>query len=333
MEKNISYKLDLIEGLSAENRDILRRYWNFNGTKFPESIGEISKNYDRHYTGLLRMVQESSRAIIQDHCAICQTELEPLAARSQTRFKKYFQKRNFCPPCQKIENERLALEQKEEEQRYYENRDRCLDDAVSGRAWLRLTQEENLFLLRMIEAPYQNINYSEFAHLYPSDNSEVIDKVMYYGLIHEGSPYDMEDLGYHFSPRLPEELRTYLKDLENEPRETFPPFNGFEIASDKHICANPFQISIELKKCKPLPNRETLLNAGTVVIENDIVIKAGTTCVYGVSSLDNENMWLSLTPVFDIIDPQNASIDEQPELLKSILESALTDDRKNSWDT
>lgn len=305
MERNISFEVEIGDELDMSIRHVLGRYWAFNGKKFEERPGKIAKCYDMEVIQVLHLVQESSKAIIQDNCAGCQRLLNKMQVSSQTKFISYWNTKNFCPSCQVAEDERLVQESREEERNYYENRDRSLENAVLGRAWLKLTFEEALFLLRLIKSPYQNIRHSEYAHLYPHENSEFIDKIMYYGLIHEDSPYDMDDIGYHFSPRLPEQLKNYLKEFEKVAEHDLKEFKDVK---NENISPSSSVISFELKEYNPYQNTKAHINTGTFIIQQDTVIKAGTTCIYAIQPLENENMLLSIIPLPDNIDSRNKLI-------------------------
>jgi hypothetical protein len=106
-------------------------------------------------------------------------------------------------------------------------------------------------------------------------------------------------------------LKTHISKLKKE--------------SSKSIPKDWSRISFKLIKNSNWRDKNTPLFSGTIEFKQDIVIKAGTKCVYGVWSREDENQWLSITPVSDIIIAKNKSVDYEPEPLRTILNRFLND--------
>lgn len=310
MEKIENKKFEIIidSKLDNDTNDILSRYWKFDGTEFPERIGEIGKKYDRYYTQLLQVVKKSSKAIIADYCLDCGVELK-IEVTSQTKFMETYRGENRCNDCKEIHEKYLTQKKGEDRLRYYKNRILKFNKSVEERAWEKLSLEENRLLLRIIEAPNQNIDFGNFEYLPNSEKLKLVDKFISLGLIDPGLEHDSEDNDFCFSPILPNSLKQYLKPFDSK--------------SNEHYSKEWSRISFELKRNQGFRNSNTPLYNGTITFNQDVIIKAGTKCLYGVWARENDNTWLSVTPVSDIIVSQNNSIDNEPEPTRSILDRFL----------
>lgn len=304
MGKNKIFKVIIDSRIDKETKEILYRYWNFKGVDFPEQIGKICSTYDRSTDQFYSSIRKYSKASITDYCFKCDQEVS-LSAYSQKKFLEYYQGKNLCVSCKKIETEKLAKERKERALQYIQYRYSLLDEALEESPWLKLTQEENRMLLFFIESPNQDVDSGPFKNLDIYTIREIIEKFVSLGLLDRGSEFDWNDRAYGFSALLPEKLQSYLKQFEIKPKE--------------HFSTSWSRISFELKKNKGFQNRDTPLNSGTIIFEEDVIIKAGTKCLYGLWPRENENTWLSITPVSDVIVSKNKSIDHEPEPIRLIL--------------
>jgi len=186
-----------------------------------------------------------------------------------------------------------------------------LEEAVDNCLWKTFDFEESTFLLKIIESKELKIDFQKLSTPKFQAKKDLLNRFIELGLIHGFEHRNNPSHHFMFSDRLIPHLKTYINNLKSE--------------SSKSKTKDWSRISFELIRNPNWKHQNTPLHSGTITFKQDIVIKAGTKCLYGVWARENKNLWLSVTPVSDIIVSTNKSVEYEPEPIRTILNRFLND--------
>lgn len=184
-----------------------------------------------------------------------------------------------------------------------------LEGAVDNSLWRTFDLKESKFLLKIIESKDLKIDHQKLNTPKFKAKKNLLKRFIELGLIHGFENPKKANHHFIFSDRLIPHLKTYINKLESKKKET----------------KDWSRISFELIRNPNWKHQNTPLHSGTITFKQDIVIKAGTKCLYGVWARENKNLWLSITPVSDIIISKNRSVDYEPEPIRTILNRFLNE--------
>lgn len=184
-----------------------------------------------------------------------------------------------------------------------------LENAVDGKLWEKFNLGENRFLLKILESESLKIDFEKLNNPIFKQKKQLLNRFVELGLIHGNENPDGSTYKFMFSKRLEANVKGYIAK--------------FSRILPQEVTRDWSRISFELFRNPRWMEKDTPLHSGTVTFKQDVLIKAGTKCLYGVWTRKNNNLWLSITPVSDIILSRNQRVDDEPEAIKTILNKFL----------
>ncbi|MEP3210890.1 MAG: hypothetical protein ABJN95_17005 [Maribacter sp.] len=213
--KSKEFQVIIDKDIDSETKEILNRYWKFDGSEFQEQIGKIGKEFCLDYTPLIKIIQKHSSGYVTDYCYQCAKQLF-YKVKSQTKFLLHFRSSNFCDACQNIINENNKRRSAELRKRHIATRKQKLNRAIQIRAWEKLSIEECHVLLGLVKNPDRTIDFGKLNHLNRTEKQKILDKYDSLGLIVKGMDYGYYKLELDFSKYLPRKLRCYLLEFKKK---------------------------------------------------------------------------------------------------------------------
>jgi len=184
-----------------------------------------------------------------------------------------------------------------------------LENSVDKRLWESFDLNDSKFLLKILESKEVIIDYEKLNKPKFQAKKDLLDRFIELGLIHGIENPNNSSHQFKFSSRLIPQVKAHIKTIKEE--------------SSKSIPKDWSRISFKLLRNKKKGDKNTPLFSGTVEFKQDIIIKAGTKCLYGIWSREDENQWLTITPVADIIVAKNKSVEYEAEPIRTILNRFL----------
>ncbi len=310
MEENYpnNYEIKFKDNIDERSLDIVKRYWSFDGAEFKERPGQISKDFGWTHNKLIPVLRENSAVLISSTCLHCEMSFAT-QVYSQNEFLSLLKDSFLCPSCDLLLQEKKEDFRIKEAQRIKEQLNLQLENAVNKRLWEQFNLAENVLLLKLIESNELKIDFEKLKKPRFKEEKELLERFTDQGLIFCFKKPNSSNYSFKFSNRLKHNIEKHISKLKKE--------------TSKKIPKDWSRISFKLLRNKTRKDKNTPLFSGTVEFKQDIVIKAGTKCLYGVWSREDENQWLTITPVSDIIVAKNKTIEYEAEPIRTILKRFL----------
>lgn len=319
MEENegIVYEVHFINSPDDEQKAMLLEYWQFIDGRFIHKPTALAKTNNTSIYDFRKFVSEFSYFSFSRFCKNCGVEILEKAT-SHTNFSDLKRRNKSCESC--YEDEQLEFKRQQEKWRKKEKikqEKRNFNDKLNTRlqqfVYLKLTDYEVNFMLNFIKVSSNKIGRS-----YYDKHSVTFYKLSKNNLIEIEENLDEEYVTVHYSQKLEEVLTEHLNTLPLQPQES----TGTSRSSKKK--RTPWsRLSFLLEKNNSYRSPNTPRFSGTITFKEDIVIRKGTKCLYGVWDRDNDKAWLSLTPTSDIIVSENNNLDAEPEHIRDVMERFL----------
>jgi len=310
MEKNkeISFQIEYLNSPNVRTKQIIQKYWVYQTNKFPNKPKRIILEYNLTYRKLRDINTKFSVVTAIRNCLECNKIIE-YTVSSHYDFSSSVYWNSICKSCRDEQHkERRKIEAKKVQLKE-ESRRKKLEAGIENRAWEEFTDKELRLILKIIDNPDTSTigfkkslyNYKEgWTLLYKANEQCLLDVDL--------NTTGNEVLYFHFSKNLKPILEKLL----------YPKIN-----SEEHHSVNWSRLSFKLKKNKNKFNKDSPTFGGTVEFKRDLFIKAGTECLYGVWPRSDDNMWIAITPLQEVIASKNTSLDNLPVHVRDVLKKLL----------
>ncbi|MDO6818927.1 hypothetical protein [Zobellia sp. 1_MG-2023] len=289
MEEKYQIELVLNDNLSLQELEITNRYWFIENGKFKETPSNIGSEFGLRSFEISTIARNGSYLIITKDCSNCKLEQE-LKADSITLARTYLKPSWKCTTCLKKIEQAEFDRLKEEKFLTQERRSNKFVQAIEAKAWYKFNRSELKLLIQMLQAPSTKHLIKQLIEL---------KEKKFWSILHRANEYGLVDL---------------VKNSKNYIIQLYPLYNleehvkpYMEVAKE---LPNPTKkehsrISFRMLKNKNHSSADDPLNIGVIVLEDDVVLKAGEPLSYALFPRENGDVHLSITPSDKIVKYKN----------------------------
>ncbi|APA64257.1 hypothetical protein [Maribacter sp. 1_2014MBL_MicDiv] len=310
--QEIKYSVIIRNNPDDETLNLLNRYWLFEKGHFLNKPKKLAAEKKIRIRELFDIIKEYSHSILTINCKNC-INLVERNVNSQSSFAELVRNKPLCKACEAIRkkendeaNKRILEIWKQEQEQQEKNNQSILRfyEAIQRFEETRFDNNEARFILNFIKNHGNIVSWA-----YYIENYSIYNKFKLLGLLE----IEENTIDKYVTITYPEQLEGLLSELLKTEASTNEPKDS-----------NPWsRLSFHLEKNKSYRNSNTPRFSGTIIFKEDIVIKKGTKCLYGVWDRDHDDAWLTLTPTSDIIVAKNKPIHKEPEHIRDLLNRFL----------
>ncbi|MGP1994088.1 hypothetical protein D9V96_019555 [Zobellia laminariae] len=302
------YQIELVKAgnLTAEENEIVSRYWLVKDGLFCEKPSEIAKNRPLSTLEVSKIAKKHGHLLITNKCSCCQTERK-LKATSQALTKRYLISSWDCDDCAKekkvAKKERLELI----EIQLKEDRANKFQKAIAEKSWTKFSKEELHALLQMLQAPTAKHLIAGLIKLNDKSYWKILHKANIHGMVDLVKKDGFYITDYTYPTNITEMIQEYLESisLNNPPNEFSSPVHP--------------EMGFRLVKNKNSRSAEDALYFNDVTFDRDILIKANTLYSYSVWPRENGDAWISITPSDNILKSKNITRPNGPQHVGDVI--------------
>lgn len=310
--REVSYTVVIKNDPDKAALHLIDLYWKFKEGEFTNKPTQLSKENNLTLHELFLIIKENSIVNLERNCGNC-NKLNEVAVTSQSHFMGTLRNSPLCEECntkQRLkweETERKVIEIRRKNHELAQQkieRQGKFNWALNRYKETRFTDEQAKFMIHFMDTCPEKISLSFY-----SENYVVFYKFQLLDLIKIEENLAEKFVAIYYPVKLREILENHINRAHSE--------------SENQTYKSWSRLSFHLEKNKSYRNSNTPRFSGTIIFKEDIVIKKGTKCLYGVWDRDNDDAWLTLTPTSDIIVAKNKPIHKEPEHIANILNRFL----------
>ncbi len=318
--QEVSYTVIIKNDPDKDRLQLINQYWNFKESAFKNKPKQLSGKNNLTSHELFLIIKEYSFVNLECICPGC-NKLTEVAISSQSHFLDSLRNSPLCEECktkQKLKWEETKKKVIEIRQKNHElaqqkiERQGKFNWALNRYKETRFTDEQAKFMIHIIDTCPDKVSLSFY-----SEHFVILQKFKLLELIHIEENLAEKYVEIYY----PEELREILENHINREHSE----------SENQTYKTWSRLSFHLEKNKSYRNSNTPRFSGTIIFKEDIVIKKGTKCLYGVWDRDHDDAWLTLTPTSDIIVAKNKPIHKEPEHIANILNRFLVNPENRDY--
>ncbi|MEL4306910.1 hypothetical protein [Joostella sp. CR20] len=301
---------------TTQERDIISRYWELDNTVFVNKPSIIAKEFNFKTYQIPAIAAKHAIMKLYFDCKSCHNE-DVIEVKSQVAYLRNIKKKHNCKSCEeeikvneRIRRERIQKLRYETELKHKEllteEINKTLEKGIINESWKLLDNEQFNFLLKICMINNRNKIFSQVFNDDFNRGWQITNSLEKLNLVYIERKRDKSVKDFHFSeellPILQNNHLNYEPTVENEKRFEWD------------------RLSMRLKK-NYSTNEFDPLYSGIATFKEDVVLKAYTKHVYSVWPKENGNIWISITPIEDIVTVTNEPIENEPRHIQEIIKS------------